>query len=104
MDLKPITRAQVSKSRTKNNALVAKAFWLDIDVGSGKPYTSQQEALDALADFCRTLNLPAPIIASSGSGLHVYWPLQQMLDPETWARYAQGLKTLCVKHSLHADP
>lgn len=27
-----------------------------------------------------------------------------MLDPETWARYAQGLKTLCVKHSLHADP
>ena len=24
--------------------------------------------------------------------------------PETWARYAHGLKILCVKHGLHADP
>ena len=90
--------------RTKNNALGAKAFWLDIDAGPAKGYRDQNVALDALADFCRALNLPSPIVVSSGSGRHAYWPLQQMLDPETWARYAQGLKTLCVKHGLHADP
>lgn len=90
--------------RTKRNALGAKAFWLDIDAGPGKGYRSQDAAQDALADFCRTLRLPAPIIVSSGSGLHVDWPLQRMLDPETWARYAHGLKILCVKHGLHADP
>jgi hypothetical protein len=90
--------------RTKKNALGAKAFWLDIDVGPGKLYASQKETLDALAAFCRAFNLPPPIIVSSGSGLHVYWPLQRMLDPETWARHASGLKALCAEYGLHVDP
>jgi hypothetical protein len=34
----------------------------------------------------------------------VYWPLQDVLDAEIWERYARGLKALCVKHGLHADP
>jgi hypothetical protein len=90
--------------RTKHNASGAKSFWLDIDVGKGKPYASQKEALDALAVFCRTLNLPPPIVVSSGSGLHVYWPLTHTLDPDTWRRYADGLKRLCAEHDLFADP
>jgi hypothetical protein len=90
--------------RTKRNALGAKAFWLDPDAGKDKPYRDQDAALEALADFCRASGLPAPIVLTSGSGLHVYWPLQHMLDPETWTRYARGLKNLCAKLGLHADP
>jgi hypothetical protein len=90
--------------RTKHNASGAKSFWLDIDVGTGKQYVTQQKALDALAVFCRTLNLPRPIVVSSGAGLHVYWPLIHTLDPDTWKRYAEGLKRLCAEHGLFADP
>jgi hypothetical protein len=90
--------------RTKHNASGAKSFWLDIDAGTGKQYAAQQKALDAFAEFCRTLKLPLPIVVSSGSGLHVYWPLTQTLDPDTWSRYADGLKRLCAQHDLFADP
>jgi hypothetical protein len=89
--------------RTKHNALGAKAFWLDIDVGQGKVFKNQDEAISALKEFCTKLGLPAPIIVSSGWGLHVYWPLHQMLDRGTWEHYARGLKNLCRKHDLHAD-
>jgi hypothetical protein len=58
--------------RSQRNALGAKAFWLDIDVGPEKPYPNQDAALEALADFCRAAKLPLPIVVSSGSGLHVY--------------------------------
>jgi Virulence-associated protein E len=88
--------------RTQKNALGAKAFWLDIDAGPGKAYRDQDAALKALEIFCRTLKLPAPIVVYSGGGLHCYWPLQRMLDRETWQRYARGLKHLC--NALHADP
>jgi hypothetical protein len=41
---------------------------------------------------------------SSGTGLHVYWPLTHTLDPETWKRHAEGLKRLCVEYGMFADP
>src|SRR6476661_1357889 len=53
---------QKQLGRTKHNALGAKAFWLDLDVGPGKPYSSLDAVLDALAAFCRTLKLPIPVI------------------------------------------
>jgi hypothetical protein len=90
--------------RTKHNVLGAKCFWLDIDVGPGKEFNNQDEALSAIRNFCEVLGLPDPIIVSSGSGLHVYWPLQQTLNRQTWEGYAAGLKNLCARHGLHADP
>jgi hypothetical protein len=90
--------------RTKHNASGARSFWLDIDVGTGKQYATQQKALDALALFCGRLNLQPPIVVSSGAGLHVSWPLTHTLDPETWKHYADGLKRLCAQHDLFADP
>jgi AAA domain len=90
--------------RTKRNARGAKALWLDVDAGPGKPYLDWKAAAGAVAEFCRATGLPPPIIVLSGLGIHAYWPLLQMLDPETWGRYARGLKALCVKYGLHADP
>src|SRR5262249_41719199 len=90
--------------RTKQNARCAKAFWLDIDAGPDKPYPDWKAAARALAEFCKATGLPRPLIVLSGLGIHAYWPLVQTLDPETWGCYARGLKALCVKHGLQADP
>jgi hypothetical protein len=37
-------------------------------------------------------------------GLHIYWPLVAVLEPRIWKRYAEGLKALCARHELQADP
>jgi hypothetical protein len=90
--------------RTKRNVLGAKAFWADVDAGEAKPYGDWKAAAAAVAAFCRATGVPVPLCVLSGFGLHVYWPLDRMLDPETWKRYAIGLKALCVRHGLRADP
>jgi len=90
--------------RTKHNARGAKALWLDVDAGPGKPYADWQAAARAVAEFCRVTGLPRPLVVLSGLGIHVYWPLVQTLDVQSWERHARGLKALCAKHGLHADP
>ena len=95
--------AQRRYGRTKRNVRGAKALWLDIDAGPGKPYANAEEAHHALLDFCKKANLPSPLIVWSGNGLHAYWPLECSLDRGTWERHAHGLKTLCIKQGLHAD-
>jgi hypothetical protein len=100
-------RGQRRLGRTHHNVCAAKAFWLDIDVGKDKPYKTRDEALDALAAFCKKLKLPRPIVVGSGGdkgGLHVYWPLaEDITNCEVWKAYAAGLKILCDEHNLHAD-
>jgi hypothetical protein len=103
-DPKGTPRAHRQYGRTKRNVLGAKAFWLDVDAGPGKPYADWRAAAEAVATFCNVTVLPRPLVALSGLGLHVYWPLNRTLDPETWERYARGLKALCNKHRLQADP
>jgi hypothetical protein len=97
-------RAQRRFGRRKHNARGARSLWGDLDVGEGKPYPDWLSAAKAAAAFCRATGLPIPLCVVSGYGLHIYWPLQKMLERETWERYARGLKALCVKHGLHIDP
>jgi Family of unknown function (DUF5906) len=98
-------RAQRRLGRTHYNVKGARALWIDIDAGKGKPYATQDEAGAALKLFLKVTGLPIPLVVkSSDYGLHVYWPLAHTLDPETWRRYASGLQALCVKHGLHVDP
>jgi hypothetical protein len=90
--------------RTKRNVLGTEAFWLDVDAGPGKPYADCRAAVEAVAAFCKANALPAPLRVLSGFGIHVYWPLTTTLDRETWERYGRGLKALCFKRGLQADP
>lgn len=90
--------------RTKDNTLGAKSFYLDIDAGPGKGYIDATEAFHETQRFCRAAGLPDPLFVGSGAGLHCYWPLQSTLDPPTWKRYADGLKALCQRNGLQADP
>src|SRR5580698_220767 len=90
--------------RAGQNAAQARSLWLDIDAGPGKPYRDAFDAARALGRFCREVGLPYPVVCSTGGGLHAYWPLDTVLAPEAWKALAEGLKALCVKHGLHADP
>jgi hypothetical protein len=91
--------------RTHANVRSLKCFWMDLDVKAGNPlkFASQEEALNALIDFCNTTALPIPMIVSSGGGIHVYWTLAHEILPETWKQTAQGLKALAVAHKFKTD-
>jgi uncharacterized protein (DUF927 family) len=90
--------------RTADNAEFLRAFFLDLDCGTGKPYADQNEASVALSEFVRTIGLPTPYIVNSGGGLHAYWPLTEDVPADVWFPHARAFKKLCADHNLHADP
>ena len=91
-------------SRKAANAIGASAFWLDVDAGEGKPYATAADAALAVSEFVAKLALPKPLYVGSGVGLHIYWPLDEILPRKEWARYATGLHRLCLAHQVHTDP
>lgn len=110
-----VAKFATEANRTKQNVLGLKAFWLDIDCGptkaevnskTGKPggYATQQEALDALQDFCTDIGLPVPIVVDSGRGLHVYWPLTEHVERVQWEPVAKHFRDLCLRRDLYVDP
>jgi len=92
------------KSRKAVNVNHLKSLYLDLDCGEGKPYTNQQEAINALKEFCIATKLPKPTLVNSGGGVHVYWTLDEPVSRETWQPLADKLKYLCDVHGLFADP
>lgn len=91
-------------SRTAANIHCVRALWLDVDAGIGKPYSTAADAWRACELFNKSCGLPPPLYVSSGTGLHVYWPLQERRTLEQWQRLATGLKSLCQQHGLLAGP
>jgi uncharacterized protein (DUF927 family) len=91
-------------SRKAENAAFLRAFFLDLDCGTGKPYVDQADAAQALRSFILTTQLPEPTVVNSGGGLHVYWPLTEDVPVDVWLGHAKSLKRLCTQHNLHADP
>ena len=94
-------------SRRASNVLALRAFWLDIDTqeSSAKAtYANRKQAFAALEDFVNDLGLPVPTVVSSGYGLHVWWPLTEDIDGDTWHATATLLKAACVAWGLAADP
>lgn len=93
------------KVRGGNNSDRVKAFWLDLDVGADPhKYATQKEAADALRAFCGAMSLPKPYVVTSGGGLHVYWPLTESVDSDTWLGHGAILKALTEAYGLRADP
>lgn len=100
---------ETDKSRKAENAKHLKSFFLDIDCGPHKSAAEgypggQTDGIAALRRFAATIGLPRPIIVNSGRGLHVYWPMTEVVAVEDWLPVAERLKELCVKHNLLADP
>lgn len=91
--------------RVQRNMLAARCFYLDIDVDpdNSLKYPDQCSALSALKDFIAVTNLPAPMVTSSGGGIHVYWTLSDEIDSEEWRDHATQLKQLTQHYGLKAD-
>jgi hypothetical protein len=86
-----------------DNIKALKAFWLDVDVAKDGSYATQREAASEVLRFCTTVGLPAPMLVSSGRGLHTYWPLKDAVSPELWFTVASQLKSVCIHLGLKAD-
>lgn len=100
-----------TKQRTQENAIYAKAFWLDIEctpdkAAVGKGYESLEAGLAALRHFCEETGLSWPTIVRSGGGIHCYWPMQQDVPKADWEHVAERFKLLTqVEHlGLITDP
>ena len=91
-------------SRKVANVKELRAFFLDLDCGPSKDYENQNEAMLALREFCKKLDLPKPLLINSGRGMHVYWFLSEPISMEEWLPVAETLKRLCADHNLLADP
>jgi hypothetical protein len=95
--------ANGKRHRTKQDVVALKAFWLDIDCGSGKSYPTQNDGIAALQEFCKNVGLSKPILVNSGNGLHAYWPLKEAITREEWEPVAKRLKEVCALQRLHVD-
>lgn len=91
-------------SRKAAHVAFTRSLYLDLDCGAGKAYATQGDALAALGGFIQTLGLPMPMVASSGYGVHVYWPFDRDLPPAEWTPLANALKAACFAQGLKADP
>lgn len=91
--------------RSKDLALALKAIWLDVDVKEPpKGYATLADALSAVNKFVKDAGLPPPsALIATGGGVHVYWISNKALTPREWQPYAEGLKSLALKHELHCD-
>lgn len=97
--------ATFSGSQRKKEFVVSKrAFYLDLDVGENKPYST---AKNALTDFKRFVTegsiLPPTLIVSSGHGVHIYWLCSEDIAPDDWEVINHGLQGACDQYKLHYD-
>ena len=90
--------------RTAVQALYARSFWIDVDMGPGKPYATLAEAAAALSRFLTATGLPMPTLVLSGRGFHAYWTADRDMTAAEWVPAARALKQLTVAHGFHCDP
>jgi len=86
-----------NKEHTLPKTPVFNCFWADIDVGTGKPFSTRKKALKRI----RKVGPEPTIIVKSGKGLHVYFCLKKEKKIES-QRAELILKSLAAK--LKADP
>lgn len=90
--------------RVQRNSKEAKCLFFDIDIGQSEDkYSSQQEGMQALKEFCEQVKLPRPMVVSSGGGLHVYWLFKESFGSEPWRSLANDLKRLALHLKLKID-
>jgi hypothetical protein len=98
-----VAKFKDDSTRAKQNVQTLKAFWLDVDCGTDKPYADQDEGLAALRNFTEVTGLPRPAVVNSGRGLHVYWPLEEEITREEWEPVAARLHAVCQAQEFHVD-
>lgn len=96
--------AGTHKLRTKDNAKALKAFFYDIDIGEKHAYKDKTSATQALASFLNASGIPGPtMVVGSGNGLHVYWTIQEEIEPSRWVSIADGFKKAAAENNFKID-
>jgi hypothetical protein len=91
-------------TRKAQNTLHMRSLFVDLDCGPTKDYADQSEALKDLQKFCKVVDMPKPIMVSSGYGIHAYWPLTDDVDVCDWKPVAEALKRTAAARGLYIDP
>lgn len=93
--------------RTQSNALHVKCLWQDWDVGKdndANSYPDRNAAVAALRVYQQAVGLPAPLIVSSGYGLHTYWVFSEAVTAKEWEGIA-GMQRIIMRHlQVKFDP
>jgi hypothetical protein len=94
-----------NETRTHANMKEARSFFWDLDVGEGDgKYETKEAALSALQRFLFITGLPAPLVTSSGGGLHVYWRIATAIPSMEWKKTAARLHALGEALDMRNDP
>ena len=88
-------------TRKKSNATWFKAVCFDLDIG-GK-YPAQKDGHKALMDAVQALQLPAPMVVSSGRGIHYYWPLINAVTKQEWEEVSIALRLALAEQKVEID-
>lgn len=91
------------KPRAEENILGYKTLWMDVDTGKPNSHATVPEAAAKLKEFFEAVNWPAPMVVSSGNGLHMYWPLMQMISIEQWRAIAPAILAAATHVGLKID-
>lgn len=82
----------VGHSRRADNSAFLRSFFIDMDVGSDKDYSSKEDALEALQYLLTEKELPPPLVVDSGGGIHAYWTFDTDVPSAEWKAYAEKFK------------
>lgn len=93
-----------SANRKQENASKARAVFLDMDVGSDKPYASQKDAVDALKAFCDESGFQFPVILSSGNGIYAVWPWKESISSTIWTNVTKQFAKILTAYGVKPDP
>ena len=80
--------------RFRENMAAFKSFVLDIDVDiqDQSKHATRKEALTDFYEYCAQSRFPLPsLIVKSGSGLHLYWVLENDITAKDWLCHAKGI-------------
>jgi hypothetical protein len=91
-------------NRKQDNVRATKVIALDVDCGDGKPFPTWKQGLLALGKFVQEMSLPKPLIVHSGNGLHVYWVMDEELEPAQWKPLAEAMKAAAKVKGFAIDP
>ena len=91
-------------SRKADDAVFARSFFVDLDVGEKKEYQSKSDALVELDLFVKNAQLPPPVVVDSGNGIHAYWMFDRDIPIHEWKPYAEKFKNYCLDNNLKIDP
>lgn len=98
-----VTREGKTEWRVAENQHLLRSFYLDIDTGPEKDYPNKKAAAAGVVSFCSAVQLPLPMMVSSGNGLHCYWVLTEDVLPSEWLPVAFMLAAAAAHEDFRVD-